>query len=75
MVASHMPGITLYKNGRKLDVTDQNKYAYQKSSDSLLLMLYNPKEQDYGDYTIYLWSTTSRIEKWINVTLSEPLGR
>ena len=75
LIASAIPGISLYKNGLEIDVTDKTKYRLKKSSDLLELMLYNPKEQDYGDYAIELWTATTSTVKMVNVTLSKPLGK
>ena len=75
LFTSSVPYISLFKNSRQIDVTDKNKYGFKATLGSLELMLYNPKQQDYGEYTVSLWTTASRVAKDLTVTLPKPLGR
>ena len=74
LIASDMPRISLKKNGIELDITDENKYGIKKAADSLELLLFNPIDPYFGDYTIQLWTATAELFKEFNVTLSRPLG-
>ena len=75
LIASLMPSISLYKDGKQLDVTDQHKYGIKRTPVSLELMLYNPTIKDYGEYNIHLLSMAGREVRDLTVTLSKPLGK